>query len=112
MQLVIEDTVQVPVKFETNNNGKGKAFNFNLTCKRLSQDEITAIRKDEEALIVDVMKDLTIGWQNQTLVVDQDKKPVPFSDEAFSLMLSLTGIGVVMWQSYQKEVGAKVKNLL
>jgi hypothetical protein len=110
MRLVIDNTVQVPVKFETNNNGKGKAFNFNLTCKRLSQEELNAIVKDEEALIKDVMKDITTGWQNQTLVVDEDGTPCPFSDASFDMMLSLKGIGLIAWQSYQKEVGAKTKN--
>lgn len=110
MKLVIDDTVQVPVKFETNNNGKGKSFNFNLTCNRLSQQEISEIIKDDDALVVDVLKDIVIGWQNQNLVVDEDNKPCAFSVESFEMMLSLKGIGIVAWQSYLKEVGAKIKN--
>lgn len=110
MKLVIANSVQVPVKFETNSDGEVKTFKFNLTCNRLTQEEISAITEDKEALIKDVMKSITTGWSKQTLVVDEDNNPVPFGGESFDLMLSLKGIGFIAWQSYLQEVGAKPKN--
>lgn len=109
-KLVIENTVKVPVKFDVNNKGKGKSFNFNLICDRLPQDELSAIMKDDSALTVDVMTRVTKGWENQTLVIDDDNQPVDFSAENFEVMLSLPGIQNVAWLSYLKEVGAKTKN--
>lgn len=109
-KLVIEDTVTIPVKFEVNNKGKLKAFYFSLHCERISQDEISAILNDDEMLIGDVMRRVTKGWENQTLVVDEDGKPAEFNGENFEVMLSLAGIQRVAWTSYLKEVGAKAKN--
>ncbi len=109
-KLVVEDTVKVPVKFETNNAGKGKAFNFCLICDRLPQDEITKIFEAGDVPVVDVLKRVTTGWENQTLVVDDDKKPVEFNADSFDVMLSLTAIQNVIWISYLKEIGAKTKN--
>lgn len=108
--LVVEDTVTVPVKFETNNAGKARRFDFNLICDRLPQDELTQIFDAGDVIIFDLMKRLTKGWENQTLVVDADKKPVAFNTESFEVMLSLGGIHMIMWNSYLKEVGAKTKN--
>lgn len=109
-QLVIGNTVKVPVKFETNNNGKGKAFNFNLICDRMSQDDLTNLEGDKKETVIAVLKKITTGWENQTLVLDGDNKPAEFSEAAFDAMLSLAGICHVAWGSYLTEVGAKVKN--
>lgn len=110
-KLVIDDSVKVPVKFDINNKGKAKSFNFNVICTRLDQDEINAILKDDDALIVDVLKRIVTDWENQPLVVDDDNKSCEFSEESFAVMLKLQGIQKIMWVSYLKEVGAKVKNL-
>jgi len=109
-KLVIEDTVKVPVKFDVNNKGKAKPFNFILICDRLPQDEISAIMKDDNVLTADVMKRVTKDWENQTLVIDDDNQPADFSADNFEVMLSLPGIQNVAWISYLKEVGAKTKN--
>lgn len=109
-QLAIEDNVKVPVKFTTNNGGKGKAFNFNVICTRLSQDELDAIIKDEDTDYKALLKRITTGWENQDLVLDHEKKPVEFSAEAFEVMISLTRVHRVIWLSYLDEVGAKTKN--
>lgn len=108
-QLAIEDVVSVPVKFTANNGGKGKSFNFNLICTRLSQDELEAEMKDKEAPVTDVLKRIVTGWENQNLVVDSDKKPVDFSEAAFAVMLTFTRIHRIIWESYLAEVGAKEK---
>lgn len=109
-QLAVENNVKVPVKFETNNGGKGKAFNFNLICTRLSQDELAKMLDDDKEHIKDVLKRVTTGWENQTLVLDAERKPVDFNEEAFEVLLSLAGIHVVIWKSLLAEVGAKTKN--
>lgn len=109
-QLAIGNTIKVPVKFESNSNGITKAFNFNLICDRLPQDELLKLESDDKELIKDVLKRVTKGWESQTLVLDADNKPAEFNDDAFEMMLSLAAIHVVAWKSYLKEVGAKTKN--
>lgn len=108
--LLIEDTVKVPVKIEINNAGTNKLFNFDLICDRLSQEELSQIFEEGDVTVLNLMKRLTKGWENQTLVVDGDKKPVEFNVNSFECLLKLSGIHMIMWNSYLKEVGAKTKN--
>lgn len=108
-KLAIADTVKVPVKFETNNSGKGKAFNFNVICERLPQDELSKTI-ESDSTIKEVLKRITTGWENQNFVLEADNKPADFNEESFDVMLSMGAIAFVIWSSYLKEVGAKTKN--
>lgn len=108
-KLAIEDTVRVPVKFETNNGGKGKAFNFYVVCERLPQDELSKTI-ESDSTIKEVLKRITTGWENQNFVLEADNKPADFNEDSFDKMLSMGAVAFVIWSSYLKEVGAKTKN--
>ncbi|OWW18409.1 hypothetical protein [Noviherbaspirillum denitrificans] len=109
-KLAVANTVIVPVKFTVNNAGKEEQHNFSLDCARLMQNEITAKTKQGDGLISDFMKGVTRNWSDQRLVIDDENNPVPFSAEAFDVMLSLPGLPAVAFNSYLKECGAKEKN--
>lgn len=49
-------------------------------------------------------------WSGQRLVLLDSNEPAPFSAEAFDYMLKQAGLLTVVWQSYQRECGAKEKN--
>ncbi len=109
-KLVVEDTVKVPVKFTLNNAGKVASFSFSLTCDRLTQEEIRERTKDGDGLVSDFLRGVIKGWSGQTLVVDEDDKPAEFNTEALDVMLSTTGVPIILYHAYFKECGAKEKN--
>ncbi|KRB73442.1 hypothetical protein [Noviherbaspirillum sp. Root189] len=109
-KLSVADTVRVPVKFTLNDAGKAASFFFHLICDRLDTEEIKSIQQGGESTISDFLRRVTRDWQGQTLVVDDEKKPVPFSPEAFEVMLTCAGVAVLTYQAYFKECSAKEKN--
>lgn len=109
-KLAIANIVRVPIKFEVNEQGKTKSFFFHLLCDRLSQDEIGERTKDPEKKLSEFVRGVTLGWEGQTLVLDEDDKPADFSLETFDLMFGLPNLALLAYNSYFKEVGAKAKN--
>ena len=109
-KLAIANTVQVPVKLTLNNAGKIAAFAFSVTAARLDQEQIKTRLGDGEALISEFLTEVISDWHGQTLVVDEDDKPVDFGPDALAMMLGAAGVSVVIFNAYLKEVGAKAKN--
>ena len=109
-KLAISNIVKVPVELTINDNGKDKSFKFSLICNRRKQSELDAIQK-EEKLIVDVLKDIVIGWEGQTLVVDDmTDLPSEFNAANFGDMLDVKDAPLRFYLAYMNEVGAKTKN--
>lgn len=109
-KLAVENVVKVPVKLTLNNSGKIASFSFSITAVRLDQEQIKARLGDGEALISEFLTEVITGWNGQTLVIDEDDKPAEFDPEALALMLGTTGVSVVIYNAYLKELGAKAKN--
>lgn len=110
--LAIEDTVEVPVKFMLKEGKVNKTYAFTLTARRMSQEEITEAFKAVEFKFKEFFETTGVvsDWQGQRLVLDADKNPAPFSPEAFSFMLNVTGVAQAIYVAYAKESGAKEKN--
>jgi hypothetical protein len=109
-RLAVENTVKVPVKFTLNDAGKAVKFAFTLTCDRLTQDEIKERMQNGDALVSEFMTGVIKDWHGQTLVVDEDGKPVDFTTDALNMMLGTSGVSMVVFNAYCKECGAKEKN--
>lgn len=107
---VVSDTVLVPVKGSlSDENGKAKKFEFSLICKRLGADEVREMIGSER-LITSIMSEVTTGWKDQRLVLEDDGTPAEFCEEALSALLDIPNIALLCYVAYQKESGAKEKN--
>lgn len=109
-KLVIADRVNVPVKIKIKDGSKFKEFDFDLICKRLDTDELKEKARGGEVLMSEFLKEVTVGWERQKLVVDDEGKPAEFNDESFDMMLKTAGLAVIAYNAYLKECGAKEKN--
>jgi hypothetical protein len=115
MKLAISDKVTVPVKFTMKDGKKLVPFAFSVFCERLASDDFQERIKDDsgatsEKKIKELMSEITVGWENQTLVLDDDGQPAAFCDEARDLMFATTGVLDVVLASYMKESAARAKN--
>lgn len=109
-KLAISDIVKVPVKLTLNNGGKIASFSFSITADRLDQEQVKTRLGDGEALIVEFLTEIIKDWHGQTLVIDENDKPAEFGPDALAMMLGTTGVAVVIYMAYLKELGAKSKN--
>lgn len=110
--LSIEDTVEVPVKFILKEGKVNKTYTFSLTARRMANDELTEAFKAVEFKYKEFFETTGVvsDWQGQRLVLDADRNPAPFSAEAFSYMLNVTGVAAAIYAAYAKESGVKEKN--
>lgn len=109
-KLAIGNIIKVPVHFTINDEGKSVDFDFTLTCKRISQDEMTATMEKGEHLVSTFMERVITGWNGQKLVLDDEGNEAPFTKDALQLMLGITGVPMVFYLAYLKECRAKAKN--
>ena len=111
---VISDTLVVPVEGEIYTEGKKTPISFELLCKRSTADEIkeafTPPESDDEKPgdvdLKSIMRERITGWRN---VLDEDGKPLDFSDEALDALLNFPGVAALAVSSYLLHFGAKGK---
>lgn len=106
-KLAVANIVQVPVKFTMKDGSVNKLFSFTLTANRKTPEEI---EQQPEQTIKEFLVENVTDWSGQRLVLLDSNEPAPFSAEAFDYMLKQAGLLAVVWQSYQRECGAKEKN--
>jgi 2-hydroxy-3-keto-5-methylthiopentenyl-1-phosphate phosphatase len=114
-QLAVADILQVPISFRTKDGAKVTTFKFTLDMQRCPEEDWNTSITDEfgtakHEKIKAKLKDLTIGWRDQTFVQDGDKVPAPFCQEALEVMFSAVGIADVVLKAFMKENAATAKN--
>ncbi len=114
-KLAIADVVNVPLKFQLQDGGTTRQFNYSLQCKRVSMTEWNESVMGDNGLgdtnkIRSTMMNLTIGWKGQTLVSDEDGQPADFCEEALEIMFGASGVLDLATAKYMAECAAKVKN--
>jgi hypothetical protein len=114
-KLAIADYLLVPMAFTLVNGETETEFKFKLQTKRLKQDEWRARFSSDAAPAPDQIKeamfDITTGWRDQTLVLDESGAPATFCREALDEMFAAApGLMDMYVSAYLKEVPAKVKN--
>lgn len=111
--VAIGNNVEVPIKFTLKEGRVNKAFAYTLLAERREAADIEAAMKDNEYKFKEALLSLgcVTGWVGQKLILEEDgKTPAEFNDEAFGAMLSIPVVAAIVFQSYQKECGAKEKN--
>lgn len=109
-KVVVSDTVIVQVSGSTK-DGAGRAvpFKFSLVCKRKGADELKDALENG-ALTKEVLREVTVDWRDQRLVLEQDDSPAPFNADSFDALLDIAGMATVCFNKYYKENGAAEKN--
>lgn len=109
-KLAIGNVVEVPVRFTLADNGRPRAFSFTITATLMALPELRALLDADNAQTKDeFMRDKVLGWKGQTLVLDEDNAPAPFSLDALDAMFSVIGVGGVVFDAYLEACGAKGK---
>jgi hypothetical protein len=114
-KLSIAAYLLVPMAFALADGETETKFKFKLQAKRLDQDEWRDRFKDVDGTpttdkLKEVMFDITTGWRDQTLVLDDTGAPASFCGEALETMFAIPGLFDLYLQAYLKEAQAKVKN--
>lgn len=109
-QLAVDDVVEVPVKFTFKKGGVHKLFTFTVLAKRLDQETVDERLGTTGQKATDFMREVMTGWRNQAFVLRADGSPADYSEKAREVMLNAAGVGVIIFNAYMAECGAKVKN--
>lgn len=87
-------------------DGNPVAFDFTLHCKRLTQDEIDAVKTDGGS-IKGFVHHVAEGWDT---VVDDKGSQVPFDHEQLDQVIGNPGMPMLVMRSYLEQVSATAKN--
>jgi len=110
-KIVVGNTVAVLVKGALiNEAGKDVSFKFTLICKRLEAEELKDALAGGETHVNEFITDVATGWRDQRLVLEEDDSAAEFCPDALAALLNITGMGMLCFNTYMKEVGAKAKN--
>lgn len=118
-KLAVGDFIDFPVTLEFNDAGTTRKFTFRLVSKRLpeavlsqhtdqmlsSASTIGGRVDSTNALLQAYVTD----WRGQTLVLDDEGQPAPFSAEAFAVMLAQNGASVEISRALTEANRAKGK---
>ncbi|KQZ34299.1 hypothetical protein [Massilia sp. Root1485] len=114
-KLAIAAYLLVPMVFSLADGETETKFNLKLQAKRLDQSEWRARFADTDGAptadkLKEVMLDITTGWRDQMLVLDESGAPATFCTEALEAMFGIPGLFDIYVQAYLKEAQARVKN--
>jgi hypothetical protein len=109
-KIAVSNTVAVSVKATiADEGGKPVTHKFKLICERRGAEEM----KDQLEGNFNVkafMKEVTTGWEDQRLVLDEDNKPAEFEADALDALLDISGLAMVCFVAYGKDAAAQAKN--
>jgi hypothetical protein len=109
-KIVVSNTVRVPVAGSiADENGKPLNFKFTLICDRTDQQTMRDQFQGKDLVFSDFLKAVTKGWEGQRLVQNEDGTPAEFEPDALDALLNITGMGLVCYNAYAAENGAKGK---
>lgn len=109
-KLAIGNSVDVPMAFTLNDDGKPATFKFTLVCKRLDQETMAKrVQEGQGEKVSEFLNEVVTGWRSQRLILNEDDTPAEFSQEALQLMWSLPGVSLLAYQNYAREISSKEK---
>lgn len=109
-KLAISDVVQVLVTGYTPDNAGGeRLFSIKLQCDRLDAPAFDRITKGKKT-IDEILKQVSKGWAEQDLVIDEAGLPAEFNADSFQALLDFPGFSGIAYTKYLKAIGAHEKN--
>lgn len=110
-KLAIDDIVGVKVEGKNvGMDGTEKPFKFILQCQRKNAQAMRDVLADHDETAGAFIEKNAVGWQKQTMVLDEEGQPAAFSAEALRALLGISGMAMLCWQSYLQQVQATAKN--
>ncbi len=110
-KIAVSSTVVFEVEGSYNDGeGKNISFKFSLTGKRLGAEELKDALGQGNTLIKKFLQERITNWSGQRLILDDDDTPAAFCAEAFEALLDIAGMGLLIFNTFVSEQGAKVKN--
>ncbi len=108
IKITVSDRVTFAVKGTlTDDAGAAQGFDFLLTARRLSSDQLQAELQNTERKVPEFMAGVVEGWKK---VLDDDGAEVPFSQQALAQLFQIPGLSSLAFSRYLSESGAKEKN--
>lgn len=109
-KIAVSDTVPVLVKATiADKDGKLVNHKFTLTCERRDAAQMKEVVAGSFNAI-DFMKEVTTGWADQRLVLEDDGNPAAFEPDALDALLNIGGLAMVCFIAYGKDSAAQAKN--
>lgn len=110
-KLAIEDKVGVKIEGATKAaDGSEKPFKFVLVCQRYSAEQMKDVVSDQDETAFAFFEKVACDWHNQRLVLDEAGNPAPFNLDALRVLMSISGMAMLCWNSYLVQVQATAKN--
>lgn len=109
-KLAISNIVEVPINFTLRTGAGEQPFEITLVCDRIDREKVKEVFESKDQTAIDVLVNVTRGWKDQTLILDDTDQPAAFTSEAFAELLKVPGVAVVALNSYFGEISAKRKN--
>lgn len=107
LKIILSNMVSFKVEGSINNEeGVAEPFDFVLKCERLDDLQVK-VKLDSGIKVQAFLLDVVRNWSGPR---DADDKPVPFSEDAFKGVCNITGMAILMYQTYLQSIGAKQKN--
>lgn len=109
-KIAVSNTVAVLVKATiADEGGKLVAHKFKLICERRGAEEMKE-QLSGDFNVKTFMKEVTTGWEDQRLVLNEDGKPAEFEADAIEALLDISGLAMVCFGAYGNQAAAQAKN--
>lgn len=111
ISIQIDPIVQFPVKGSIKDSkGTDQPFTFSLTCRRLTDEEVSDRMANFSGSITEFAIQLLGDVINDWSGVLDDQQTVPYSLGAWQQLCRIPGLPVVALTAYRQEAVAKSKN--
>jgi hypothetical protein len=108
IKIVLSDKFKLKVQGTyKNESGLDAPFDFTLTCKRMSADDIKTTLESSEQSMVDFIAGVATDWSG---VKGADDQALPYSEDNYKALCNIPGVALLAFRTYLEEVGAKAKN--
>lgn len=100
-RLIVSDMMVVPVKGSLASEKGRTPFSFKLSMRRLPREEYAAVFSPEAEMTVrQLIEQVTSGWSDQRLILDDNNSPATFSAEALAFLLDVVGMEQAVFKAY------------
>lgn len=105
-KLAIGNVFEFRVQGAVKSVGADHKLDCRFTADRLTSqqaaDLLGGVGEAAESTVNDFLVQHIKGWRGQTLVLDDDDQPAAFSADALQAMLTVAGMGLLIYMAYLK----------
>lgn len=109
-KLAIGNVFEFRVRADIKTVGNDHSLDCRFTADRLSAEEAADLINGKGEAAESTIKDFLLqhikDWRGQKLVLDDNDQPAHYSPESMGAMLSVAGLGMVIYMAYIKALAA------